>query len=124
MRKISMYRLGHIFASAVLLSLGLIVVGICMSYLGEWEAIKSIGAKPPPPPLLPIDAKIGLYTAIASLIAMIVSMVGTASTMLIGWRSEHRQSEEFKLKNQQLALQIEELKLKLNSQRAPTDIST
>jgi hypothetical protein len=44
--------------------------------------------------------------AIVSLVGMIVTMVGTASTILIGWRAEHRQAEEFKLRIKQLELQL------------------
>jgi hypothetical protein len=38
----------------------------------------------------------------------IVSSFGTASTIMLGWRAERRQSQEFRLKIEQLELQLVE----------------
>jgi hypothetical protein len=46
-------------------------------------------------------------TAVVSLVGMIVTMIGTASTILIGWRAERRQSEESRLRIKQLELQLQ-----------------
>jgi hypothetical protein len=46
-------------------------------------------------------------TAIVSMVGMMVTMIGTASTILIGWRAERRQSEESKLRIKQLELQLQ-----------------
>jgi hypothetical protein len=48
----------------------------------------------------------GLITSIFSMLGMVITMIGTASTVLIGWRAERRQSEEFKLRIKQLELQL------------------
>jgi hypothetical protein len=41
-----------------------------------------------------------------SLAALCISAVGTVSTVILGWRNERRQSAEFKLKIEQLELQL------------------
>jgi hypothetical protein len=46
-------------------------------------------------------------TAVVSLVGMIVTIIGTASTILIGWRAERRQSEESRLRIKQLELQLQ-----------------
>jgi hypothetical protein len=43
---------------------------------------------------------------------MIVSGIGTASTILLGWRADRRQAKEFKLKIEQLELQLQEARMK------------
>jgi hypothetical protein len=53
---------------------------------------------------------------------LVVSAIGTTSTILLGWRAERRQSEEFKLKIKQLELQLQETQAKLVS--PAKDIST
>jgi hypothetical protein len=49
---------------------------------------------------------------IVSSIAAFVSAIGTASTVLLGWRADRRQSEELKLKVRDLELKLEEARAK------------
>jgi hypothetical protein len=112
MKKIEPYRLARIFAISLpifavlfLLGSGLLLVlprvdldGLLFN-LGPREQQNLIPAY-------------GAITALVSLVGMIVTMAGTTTTILIGWRSERRQSEEFKLKIKQLEFQLEEAKEK------------
>jgi hypothetical protein len=103
MFKIAPYKLARGFAIAFLLSF------VPLIALGAIFAVKLHGGG------IEVSNKDNLITSITtimSLVAMIVSAVGTTSTVLIGWRSEHRQSEEFKIKIKQLELQLEEAKSK------------
>lgn len=52
-----------------------------------------------PPPILAI---------LVSFLVFTVSAVGAASTIVLGWRSERRQAQEFKLKIEHLELQLAE----------------
>ena len=45
---------------------------------------------------------IGYAMLFASLLTLIASMIGAATTILLGWRSDERQIEEFKLRIEQL----------------------
>jgi hypothetical protein len=65
---------------------------------------------------------VSIITVLVSFLTFVVSAIGTASTVLLGWRAERRQSEEFKLKIKQLELQLQETQAKLVS--PPKDIST
>ncbi|MGA7674324.1 MAG: hypothetical protein WCA78_04670 [Rhizomicrobium sp.] len=49
---------------------------------------------------------------LVSLGALLVTGMGTASTIVLGWRNEKRQAMEFKLKIEQLELQLAEAKAK------------
>lgn len=51
---------------------------------------------------------IGVITVSISILTLITAMIGTASTILLGWRADARQSQEFKLKIEQLELQLVE----------------
>jgi hypothetical protein len=63
---------------------------------------------PPKPQLQYFDARADTLAVIAGL-TFVVSSVGTASTILPGWRAERRQAQEFQLKIKQLELQVAEL---------------
>jgi hypothetical protein len=65
---------------------------------------------------------VSIITVLVSFLTFVASAIGTASTVLLGWRAERRQSEEFKLKIKQLELQLQETQAKLVS--PPKDIST
>ena len=43
-----------------------------------------------------------------SILTLIIATIGTTSTILLGWRADARQSQEFKLKIEQLELQLVE----------------
>ena len=50
---------------------------------------------------------------------LLLSSIGTFSTILLGWRQDRRQVKELGLKTKELELKIKELELKL----APTQVS-
>jgi hypothetical protein len=52
-----------------------------------------------------------LVAAIAAL-AFVVNALGTASTVALGWRADQRQAQEFKLKIEQLEMQLAEARAK------------
>jgi hypothetical protein len=49
-------------------------------------------------------------TIVMASLTLVTAMIGAASTIILGWRSDRRQSEEFKLKIQQLELELAEAK--------------
>ena len=46
--------------------------------------------------------------AVVSCIGVVIGVIGTSYSILLGWRAERRQAEEAKLKNQQLERQLAE----------------
>jgi hypothetical protein len=46
--------------------------------------------------------------AVVSCIGVVIGVIGTSYSILLGWRAERRQTEEAKLKNQQLERQLAE----------------
>ena len=51
-------------------------------------------------------ASISFVTLIVSFGTLLITAVGTASTVLLGWRNEKRQSAEFQLRIQQLEIEL------------------
>jgi hypothetical protein len=66
----------------------------------------------PVPDPFAIVSSIGFFTAVISFLGLIVSAVGVYSSVRLGWRADRRQSEEFKLKIEQLELQLAEAREK------------
>lgn len=58
---------------------------------------------------------------IVSVGALFVSALGTASTVLLGWRSDQRQAVEAKLKIEQLELQLEQARRERERETASTE---
>jgi hypothetical protein len=58
------------------------------------------------------EAKVAIFSATVASLSMLVALIGTSSTILLGWRAERRQSAEYKLKIEQLELQIAEARKK------------
>lgn len=56
-------------------------------------------------------------------LTFIVSSIGTASTILLGWRMDRRQAHEAALKIEQLELQVRELRLKLDASKTEETVS-
>jgi hypothetical protein len=63
-----------------------------------------------------------VITAGVSVLTLIVTAIGATSTILLGWRSERRQSDEFKLKIQQLELQLAETKATAGAKHLDTAV--
>jgi len=61
---------------------------------------------------------IAVLTVLISSLTLLIAMIGTTSTIILSWRADRRQSEEFKLKIQQLELELAEAKEKA-SKRPP-----
>ena len=47
-----------------------------------------------------------LLTVSVSFLALVISALGTASTIMLGWRSERRQAEESRLKNRAIGVAV------------------
>jgi hypothetical protein len=45
-------------------------------------------------------------TVSVSFLALVISALGTASTIMLGWRSERRQAEESRLKNRAIGVAV------------------
>jgi hypothetical protein len=74
--------------------------------------------KLPPKPESFVEQLVGnlpFITVVISSLTFVLSSLSTASTMLLGWRAERRESEEFKLKIKQLELQLQEAEAKVIS---------
>jgi hypothetical protein len=64
---------------------------------------------PPPAPLAPAPpSDLPLYAFLVSTGAFLVSTIGTASTVILGWRNERRQAAESQLRVAELEAQIAE----------------
>jgi hypothetical protein len=50
------------------------------------------------------------WVSFGTFLTAVVSAIGTTSTVLLGWRGERRQAQEFKLKYEQLSLQLADAK--------------
>jgi hypothetical protein len=79
----------------------------------------------PPPPrpaagvLVPVSiTSPAVITAGVSVLALIVTAIGATSTILLGWRAERRQADEYKLKSDEYKLKIQQLELQLAEAKA------
>jgi hypothetical protein len=55
---------------------------------------------------------IGAITLSISFLTLLVTVIATSSSILLGWRADRRQSVEYKLKIEQLELQLVEARKK------------
>jgi hypothetical protein len=104
------FTIAKVFAWIGMASVLLLVVGGAVALLvPRPPALVPYGEQPP------IAARdVGFFTAIISLLTSMVATIGSISTILLGWRADRRQSDELKLKLQQLELQIVEARGKAN----------
>ena len=65
-------------------------------------------------------ATIAVATLPVSFLALIVTAIGTASTVLLGWRNDRRQAEEARLKIQQLERELAKSKEQDSPKRLDT----
>jgi hypothetical protein len=102
----SPYKLARLFAIVSVLSIIILGVSIGLSaYLEPPNpAEETAGGEQDQGSDLPIVISLG---------TLIVSMVGTTSTVLLGWRSDHRDAKEFKFKIEQLEVQLAEARTHL-----------
>jgi hypothetical protein len=70
---------------------------------------------------LPNDNPFGLVFWIP-LITLLITFIGTFSTIFLGWRLDRRQAKELELKTKELELKIKELELKLLSAQKPPEV--
>jgi hypothetical protein len=133
------YRRARIYAKTLRWSLGFLTVAVLFLILNpdwsntfiDWldtlfhplDCREGGGCALGGPSILSIIMSVApLLTVLISFFTLVVSAIGTTSTILLGWRAERRQSEEFKLKIKQLELQLQETQAKLVS--PAKDIST
>ena len=119
------YKRARIYAKILLWSLGFFVIGICLSVIREilWELSQKTPNPTHPDSAEPwwvpdIEQLTGFFLVITlsiSFFTLIASAIAIASTILLGWRAERRQSEEFRLKIKQLELQLREAQRKVVS---------
>jgi hypothetical protein len=61
------------------------------------------------------DELLEFSTALLAATTFFISAVGSAATIMLGWKAERRQAEETRLKIAQLELQVSELRSKSGS---------
>lgn len=59
---------------------------------------------------------IGPITKLVSSLTAVNALIGSASTIILGWRADRRQSAEFKLKMEQLEVQLADARQKKSAQ--------
>jgi hypothetical protein len=119
------YKRARIYARILQWSFGLLVIGVILWPFLYFAGLSSDIIHPTPKPpwfVGQLIELVPLITVSTSSLTLVVSALGTTSTILLGWRAERRQSEEFKLKIKQLELQLQETQAKLVS--PAKDIST
>src|SRR5262245_63045875 len=94
------YRVGRFFAQLALFFLTMYVVAFV---LANFDSLSS-KLWPPKPQQV---------TTIVSFVGMAVSMIGTASTILLGWRADHRQAEADRRQAEEAKLKIMQLEIEL-----------
>ena len=97
----------------------LLVIGYLLTVGSSFLSAGDAGYAAEPSYTLPF---IGLATLCISFLALIVSGIETTSSVLLGWRADRRQSDEFKLKIQQLELQLAETKATAEAKHVDTVI--
>jgi hypothetical protein len=103
------YKRARIYARILEWSLGLFLIGI----IGQvWESLHYLDRGLPRSGGELLLAIIPIITVLVSFLTLVASAIGTTSTILLGWREERRQSEEFKLKIRELDLQLQEAQAK------------
>jgi hypothetical protein len=106
------YRLGVILS--VLLLISVIVIGLTITWLYIPSLQPQIPSELPRGSSGPGPAENIAAVAIGiSFLTFVISAIGTASTIILGWRSERRQAEESKLRIAQLEIQLAEVKAKI-----------
>ena len=113
------FRRAKIYARTIRISLTIFIISSLFSFIIVIRA----GPSPQPNALRPLSELLALAPVLAvcvSFLAFIVSALGTASTIMLGWRSERRQTQEFHLKIQQLELQLAEARAKAASEAPPS----
>jgi hypothetical protein len=114
------YRAARWFAWTLIISLAAIAV---TTYLGIAAEDAQYGPPPPGgeggPTAYPsswlVASDVPLYALLVSMGAFCVSAIGTASTVILGWRNERRIAAESKLKIEQLEMQLTEARRQAGS---------
>lgn len=105
-RKGGSYRRARIFAWIMLGSL------VAMALIPLLVLPLELGGAPPPSHGAPsAEAPATTFQTVALLISgatFLISGIGTASSVILGWRNERRQSAEFRLRIEQLERQVAE----------------
>jgi hypothetical protein len=93
------YKLARIFSVIGLIALPLLLVALLTPRL--YVDYPNDG-----PQYVSATENIAILTITISSLSMLVALIGTSSTIMLGWRAERRQSAEFKLKIEQLELEL------------------
>jgi hypothetical protein len=107
------YKIARLSAWALLISL----TATAATYL-MWGALPANTAQPAPDRFhVPSDenwpaGRLPLYAVFVSAGALLVSGIGTASSIILGWRNERRQQRESQLRIEQLEAQLTQARRK------------
>jgi hypothetical protein len=96
------YRLAIIFAVLVFVSTGIVILYVTTTILPHLYGGSDL-----------VPFEMNPLAGIISVLTLLVSAIGTASTIVLGWRAERRQAAESQLKVRQLELDLAELTQKL-----------
>jgi ABC-type Fe3+ transport system permease subunit len=102
MSKNSYFRLAKIFGLAAILSFLVYVIVLAVWFSLFWDDLHSHLVQTS----ISDAPTIAVVTLAFSGITSVLATLGTASTILLGWRSDRRQAKESKLKMEQLELQL------------------
>jgi hypothetical protein len=102
---------------AMLLSIVVIVVIVGEGLIDIiWINLAVLATSPrpgPPPSWFEPPITVAAATLAISTLALMVTVLGTASTVMLGWRDDKRQTAETKLKIEQLERQLAEAKVEM-----------
>jgi hypothetical protein len=100
------YRLARLFGWIGILSILFLIVGALGTLIQQQADVQvpsSHGSG---------TVDISTITLFISFFSLLVAMIGTSSTIMLGWRADRRQTAEYKLKIEQLELQLGEARKK------------
>ena len=101
------FRRAKVYALIVRISTVTLGIGL---FLSTWnEVVKEENNN-----VLNLITILPLATIVVSTSALIISSLGTASAIMLGWRLERRQAQEFKLKIEQLELELAEARKRVS----------
>ena len=122
------FRLAKIFAWIALLSIPVMLAGVALLSLldggspasAPHPSIPIFPEALPGRPSGPSATDLGMLAVVGSGLTSLIASIGTASTVLLGWRADRRQSQEFKLKIEQLEFQLVEARKAAPSPKVET----
>ena len=106
------FRRATVYARIVRISLVVLIFSFIIVMLTTVRSVNLSSETPKTHEWVRVLELVPLLTISVSFLALIISALGTASTIMLGWRSERRQADESRLKIEQLELQLAEARAK------------